>query len=87
MSSDSNTKAEPSTHPLNFALKAKYAFYATLIFFLVASPETYRITQDVLGWLFTISTHDGAPTPLGFFFHTFIFFLVLWGTMLFPRDS
>ena len=87
MSSDSTTKAESANPPLNFALKAKYAFYATLIFFLVASPETYRITQDVLGWLFTISTHDGTPTPLGFFFHTLIFFLVLWGTMLFPRDS
>ena len=73
--------------PLNFALKAKYAFYSTLIFFLIASPETYKITQDVLGWLFTISTHEGAPTPLGFFFHTLIFFLVLWGAMLFPRDA
>ena len=82
MSSGSNTKPE-----LNFALKAKYSFYSTLIFFLVASPETYRITQDVFGWLFTISTHDGAPTPLGFFLHTLIFFLVLWGAMLFPRDS
>jgi hypothetical protein len=72
---------------LNFALKAKYAFYSTLIFFLVASPETYKITQDVLGWLFTVTSRDGAPTPLGFFFHTLVFFLVLWGAMLFPRDT
>jgi hypothetical protein len=72
---------------LNFALKAKYSFYATLIFFLVASPETYKITQNTLGWLFIVSEKGGAPTPLGFFFHTLIFFLVLWGAMLFPRDT
>jgi hypothetical protein len=84
-----NSMSSGSEQPqsLNFALKAKYAFYATLIFFLVASPETYRTTQDVLGWLFTITTHEGAPTPLGFFFHTFGFFLILWGAMLFPRDT
>ena len=72
---------------LNFALKAKYSFYSTLIFFLVASPETYRMTQNSFGWLFTISDHNGCPTPLGFFLHTTVFFFVLWGAMLFPRDS
>jgi len=78
----------PSPNPINFALKAKYAFYATLIFFLVASPETYRMTHGAVGsWLFPIADAGGAPTPLGFFFHTAIFFLVLWGAMLFPRDS
>ena len=77
----------PPPPSLNFALKAKYSFYATLIFFLVASPETYKITQNTLGWLFTVSEKGGAPTPLGFFFHTLVFFLVLWGAMLFPRDT
>jgi hypothetical protein len=81
----SSGSAAPAS--LNFALKAKYSFYATLIFFLVASPETYKITQNTLGWLFIVSEKGGAPTPLGFFFHTLIFFLVLWGAMLFPRDT
>jgi hypothetical protein len=40
----------------------------------------------LFGSLFTIA-NGGCPTPLGFFFHTVIFFLVLLGLMLFPRDS
>jgi hypothetical protein len=88
MSSEGSAPIILSPNPLNFALKAKYAFYATLIFFLAASPETFRMTQNAFGHrLFTIADSVGAPTPLGFFLHTIIFFLVLWGAMLFPRDT
>ena len=88
MSSKGSDQIEAVPKPaLNFALKAKYSFYSTLIFFLVASPETYKMSQKVFGWLFLISDNMGCPTPLGFFLHTFIFFLVLWGAMLFPRDA
>jgi hypothetical protein len=72
--------------PPNLALKAKYAFYSTLVFFLVANPETFRLTQKLLGWIITMADSAGCPTALGFFLHTGIFFLVLWGIMLFPRD-
>jgi hypothetical protein len=72
--------------PINIALKAKYAFYSTLIFFLVANPETFRMTQKALGWLFTIADGGGCPTAVGFFFHTGLFFVVLWAAMLFPKD-
>jgi hypothetical protein len=68
-------------------LKAKYSFYSTLIFFLIANPETYKITQKVLGRLFFIADNHGSPSAMGFFFHTGLFFLVLWGAMLFPKDS
>ena len=71
---------------INFALKAKYAFYSTLIFFLIANPETYKMTQQFLGFIFNISSENGCPTPIGFFFHTILFFFVLWGIMLFPKD-
>ena len=70
----------------NFALKAKYAFYSTLIFFLIASPETYILSQSALGWLVTIADGGGCPTAFGFFLHTVLFFIVLWAVMLFPRD-
>ena len=70
----------------NVALKAKYAFYSTLIFFLIANPETFKMMQSVLGWLFTVADSGGCPTAPGFFLHTGLFFLVLWGVMLFPRD-
>lgn len=72
--------------PPSPALKAKYSFYSTLIFFLVANPETFKMTQKVLGWLVPIADGGGCPTATGFFLHTAVFFLVLWGAMLFPRD-
>jgi len=71
----------------NYALKAKYAFYSTLIFFIVANPETYKMTDYVFGPIFMIADNGGCPTSLGFFFHTCLFFLVLWGAMLFPRSA
>ena len=71
---------------INYALKAKYAFYSTLVFFLVANPETFKMTERVFGWLFTIADGGGCPTATGFFLHTAIFFFVLWGIMLFPRE-
>ena len=70
----------------NMALKAKYAFYSTLIFFLIANPETFKMTQNVFGWLFMVSDSGGCPTAMGFFLHTLLFFLVLWAAMLFPKD-
>jgi len=71
----------------NFALKAKYAFYATLIFFLIANPETFQMTQKTFGWLLYIADPGGCPTSTGFFLHTILFFLILWAAMLFPRDD
>lgn len=70
----------------NLGLKAKYAFYSTLVFFLIANPETYKLTQRLLGGLITMASDSGCPTAYGFFGHSFLFFLVLWAMMLFPRD-
>lgn len=77
----------PFHRPVNITLKAKYAFYSTLIFMLVANPETYKLTQRVLGKFISIASDTGCATANGFFFHTALFFLILWGFMLFPRDS
>ena len=79
------TEAPPPQ--INYALKAKYAFYSTLIFFLVANPETFIMTQNVFGWLFTVADKGGCPTSVGFFLHSALFFFVLWAAMLFPRDT
>lgn len=70
----------------NFALKAKYSFYSTLVFFLVANPETFKLTQRLLGGVLTVASEGGCPTAYGFFLHSLVFFLILWGMMLFPRD-
>jgi hypothetical protein len=71
------TEKEGPRYSPNIALKAKYALYSALVFFVVANPETYRVTNNAFGWLVVIADSAGHPTPLGFFVHTF---------MLFPRD-
>ena len=85
MPSDTDDKTERPTRT-NFALKAKYAFYSTLVFFLIENPETYKLMQRALCGFFTVASETGCPSTYGFFFHTLLFFLVLWGLMLFPRD-
>ena len=72
---------------MNIALKAKYSFYSTLVFFLVANPETFKIVHWMLGSLIgAIASPGGCPTPLGLFLHTGLFFLVMMALMMFPRD-
>ncbi len=86
MPSPSNSRTERGVPVINVALKAKYAFYSTLVFFLVANPETFKLTQRLLGRFVTIASEGGCPTAYGFFGHALLFFLILWGMMLFPRD-
>jgi hypothetical protein len=71
---------------LEIGLKAKYSFYSALVFFLIANPETFKFTQMLFGSVVTLA-NGGCPTPVGLFFHTAIFFIVLLGLMLFPRDK
>jgi hypothetical protein len=73
---------------MNLALKAKYSFYSALVFFLVANPETYKIIHWIFDGLFgwTIASASGCPTPFGLFLHTAVFFCVMLGLMMFPRD-
>ena len=86
-SSDKQPKIQPvRSSGINYALKAKYAAYTTLVFFLIANPETYKMMQKFLGSLVTIASEGGCPTPAGFFIHSALFFVVLWSIMLFPRD-
>lgn len=72
---------------LNIALKAKYSFYSTLVFFLVANPETYKTINWALQGIFgTLSSPLGCPTTTGFFLQTFLFFIVMFALMMFPRE-
>jgi len=71
---------------MNLALKAKYSFYSTLVFFLVANPETYKILQKLIGGFITVANPGGCPTPVGLFLHTLLFFVVILALMMFPRD-
>ena len=87
VSSDKKETMPVRSSGINYALKAKYAAYTTLVFFLIANPETYKIMQKFLGGFVTIASEGGCPTPSGFFLHSALFFIVLWSIMLFPRDS
>jgi hypothetical protein len=72
---------------MNILLKAKYSFYSALVFFLVANPETYKITDWMFGNVMPqIANSAGAPTPIGLFLHTILFFVVILSLMMFPRD-
>jgi hypothetical protein len=72
---------------LNILLKLKYSFYSALVFFLVANPETYMLTQKIFGGFLTIASTSGCPTTPGFFLHTLVFFIVMAAMMMFPRDK
>ena len=72
---------------MNLMLKAKYSFYSALVFFLIANPETYKISQKLFGGLLgEVASAGGCPTALGLFLHTILFFFVILGLMAFPRD-
>lgn len=86
MRTPNNSTEIKSVPVVNLGLKAKYSFYSTLVFFLVANPETFKLTQRLLGGLVSMASDSGCPTAYGFFLHSLLFFLILWGMMLFPRD-
>ncbi len=65
-------------------LKAKYAFYCALLFFLFANPYTYEVTNTWLSSFMTVLGPSGQPTPAGFGLHLILFFLTLWGLMISP---
>ncbi len=64
-----------------FLLKVKYSFYSTLIFFLIANPQTYKLTQSLFG----AGGADGSPSSYGFFMHTALFFLTILAFMMLPQ--
>lgn len=63
-------------------LKAKYAFYCALLFFLFANPYTYEVTNNYFGG--NIIDTGGQPTPFGFGLHLSLFFITLLGLMMTP---
>lgn len=71
---------------MNLGLKAKYSFYSALVFFLVANPETYKVVQKLLGGFVNILGEGGCITSIGLFIQTILFFAVMLGLMMFPRD-
>lgn len=69
-----------------FMLKAKYSLYSALVFFIFANPETILILQRFFGHIVNFITPCGAPTMIGIFVSTLLFFLSMLGLMLLPSD-
>ena len=77
----------PSKFTMNrFLLKIKYSFYSTLVFFVFANPETFRIVNGLIGSVIPTVTTYGVPTPAGFFLHAGLFFLTMLGLMMLPAE-
>jgi hypothetical protein len=70
---------------LSEGLKFKYSLYTTLLFFLLASPTSFRMSNRLFGG--SVASKGGCPTAVGFGLHTFIFLVGLYGLMSLPQDE
>jgi len=87
MSESDKNNSPKSTFTLNrVLLKAKYSLYSALVFFLFANPETLAILQRFFGGFVSFMTPNGAPTILGIFINTGLFFCTMLGLMLLPSE-
>jgi hypothetical protein len=74
----SATATSTTKEKVPFILKVKYSLYSALIFFLIANPQTFKLTQSITG----INT----ASPQGFFLHTALFFIVILAFMMLPSS-
>ena len=67
----------------------KYSFYSTLLFFLIANKETYKITNSIFdlgGKGLKIAHKNGCPNVIGVLLHTIAYFGVVFAVMFLPKD-
>lgn len=83
---ESKTSDVPQITWNRILLKIKYSFYSTLLFFLFANPETFRVIQSIVGRTILLIDECGTPTPTGFFIHTALFFSTMLSLMLIPSE-
>jgi len=69
---------------LTDGLMAKYAFYSALIFFLLSSTDSYKLTGKLFGGL---SNDAGCPNVKGVLVHGVVYLVVLLLVMYFPKDN
>jgi len=67
---------------LSTGRKIKYSFYAALIFFFVSSPMMYQLTQKINGHFMNVLDNSGCPSNSGLLLHTFIYFIIIFFTMI-----
>ena len=64
-------------------LIAKYAFYETLLFFVLASSDTYALTGRMIS---DVTDELGCPDMKGVMVNAVIFLVILFFMMYFPKD-
>ncbi len=64
---------------------AKYAFYGTLLFFIVSSSDAYLITKKIFN--LAVVNEQGCPEFSGILLHSTVFFVLLLLTLYLPKDN
>jgi hypothetical protein len=67
---------------LSMGKKLKYSFFSALIFFFISSPIMYQLMNRIHGHLFIIANEHGCPSNSGLLLHTFLFFILIFITMI-----
>ena len=64
---------KPRTHD-----KWRYTLYTTVIFLIVVSPYTYKLTNQLFSKLLgPVASSVGCPTTIGIILHAVVFTLIL----------
>jgi hypothetical protein len=59
--------------------KLMNSILAALVFFIIASPDTFRLMRTIFGkW---VSGPNGCPTSGGLALHSIVFMFITWGLM------
>jgi hypothetical protein len=59
--------------------KLMNSILAALVFFIIASPDTFRLMRKIFGkW---VSGPNGCPTSGGLALHSIVFMFITWGLM------
>ena len=75
----------PKNESPSEADKWKYTLLTTVILLAVFNPQTYKLTDALLGGLLgSLANNSGCPTWLGFGVHVVVFTLLLRGVMEVP---
>ena len=73
---------------LSNGLMAKYSFYSTLIYFLLASTDSYKLTGHLAKRVVGETTNVlGCPTTKGVIVHGLVYLVVILLVMYFPADN
>lgn len=63
-------------------LKISATIQSIIIFLIVSSPFTYKITNGLLGGIVgKLADSSGCPTTIGLLIHSLVFGLIIYGLM------